>query len=120
MPDLLRPETYPLGLQLLLLVLATYRVASLVGREDGPYVPFLFDDPSGFQAGIFEMVRRKAGAYEEQNTSLSRGITCPLCIGVYAALGMLVLLSIQYANLLVLWLAIAGGQKFLYQIHGGD
>ena len=79
-----------------------------------------FKDKTGMQAGIFERIRQMAGAYGEQATSLSRGITCPLCVGVYAAVIMLVLFHIPFLNLLVLWLGIAGGQKFLYQLHGGD
>ena len=72
------------------------------------------------QAGIFERIRQLVGSYDKQDTSLSRGIACPLCVGVYATVVMLVLFHIQYLNLLVLWLGIAGGQKFLYQLHGGD
>lgn len=119
MPILLRPDTYPVWLQLLLLVLATYRVACLVAVDEGPYLPFLLQDPDGFETGIFELLRRKVGVYEGQQTSLSRGIACPLCVGVYASLAVWLVFEIPYLDLFVVWLAIVGGQRWLYQIHGG-
>jgi hypothetical protein len=115
------PSEYPLALQLVLAVLATYRLASLITREEGPYVALgAFKDDSGLQAGVFERIRQWAGVYGDQKTSVSRGIVCPLCVGLYAAAVVLALISVPYVNWLVLWLGIAGGQTFLYRLHGGD
>ena len=115
-----QPSEYPLALQFVVVVLATYRLASLLAREEGPYIPLGTLKDGKFQTGVFERLRQLAGAYGEQSTSLSRGVQCPLCIGVYAAALIIVLWSVPYADLAVIWLGVAGGAKFLYQLHGGD
>ena len=117
---MLNPHEYPLVLQFVVVVLAIYRLASLIGREEGPYLPIGPLKDGQFQTGVFERLRQLTGAYAEQSTSLSRGIQCPLCIGLYATIVVIVLWLVPNADLIVLWLGLAGGAKFLYQLHGGD
>ena len=119
MPDLLRPETYPLWAQGLLLVLALYRIANFLAREEGPYLPMFYDEPE-FQTGFMEMLRQRLGVDGRMDKSLARGIACPLCIGIYLTPLMITLLFIPYANLLVLWLGVAGGQELLHYLERGN
>lgn len=89
-------------LEFLLLVLICYRLSLLIAKEEGPF-------------GIFQKLRVIAGAYDYganglPSSNLGRGISCPLCVGVWIAL----LLSFYYGQFFyVYWLAIAGGQAFL-------
>lgn len=89
-------------------ILATYRLTRLIALEDGPG-DFLVE------------LRSRLGAYDygadgRASTSLGRGISCPLCVGVYIAALMLLLRRVPCAHYFKLWLAIAGGQSILQRI----
>lgn len=95
------------SIRLLLAVFATYRLASLVGSEEGPF-------------SIFERLRAKAGAYDygengKAQSALGRGISCPLCVGLYvcAALMACVFIPTTLGDLFLAWTGVAGGQTFL-------
>lgn len=65
-------------LDLVLLALADYRLARLIAVDDGPF-------------DIFFRLRAWLGAYDldetgQPATSAGRGISCPHCVGIYAAL----------------------------------
>lgn len=77
-------------------VLAAWRLAHMVAREDGPFD--LFD-------------RLRDGV--DPTTTLGRGIRCPLCVGVYAAALFVALEQSGRAGswLLVRVFAVAGGQS---------
>ena len=68
-------------LDLIVLSLATWRVAHMVSREDGPF-------------GVFERFREAVGG---------EGVRCPLCVGVWAAF---VAVTIYYAGGMVGWLLL--------------
>lgn len=93
---------------LLVLSLATYRLAQLVSIDDGP-------------AGIFARLRRwtdslaKAEQDEGEGRHLwqniNEGIHCPYCVGMWLA-GLLLLVYKRWYTLVYL-LAVAGGQSWL-------
>lgn len=113
-------SAYPLWVQFSLIILATYRVSSLISQEEGPYIPWIFPQSKEFQIGVFESIRKSLGVYDEQRTSLSRGIACPLCVGMYVSLLMLLVWQLPNLSLVIVWLGVAGGQQFLYQLQGGN
>lgn len=94
-----------------LAILANYRLARMVALEDGPF-------------DIFATLRRLLDP--EQKTWIGRGINCPLCVGFWgAALLAALVASINGGELdaashaawvVLLWLAIAGGQTALQKI----
>lgn len=102
-----------LWVRLLLAVLATYRLASLLAREEGPF-------------SVFDRLRAYLGAYDyDENgmpeTAWGRGISCVFCVGVYMAglLLFLVYLPTLTGDILLTWLGIAGGQVFLERLTNG-
>lgn len=84
--------------ELLVLVLATWRVAHMVAREEGPFA-------------LFERLR----ATSDPHTTLGRGIRCPLCVGAWAAACTTVLYYVggMAGWVLLVALAVAGGQSAL-------
>lgn len=95
------------SLRLLLAVFAVFRLARLIASEEGP-------------AGILEALRVKAGAADYgadglPTTNLARGITCPYCVGVYAAAfaALAVVKPTRAGDALLTWLGVAGAQSAL-------
>lgn len=97
-------------------VLAVYRVAFMVAREEGP-------------ADVFDRLRGLAAtlpAQRDGNRSrphwIQRGLGCPLCVSWWLALpaayGVVWALSLPLVATLALWPAIAGACLFLYQLGG--
>lgn len=89
----------------LLCALACFRLARLVAIDEGPF-------------SVFQHLRQRAGAYEYDaqgrvKTAFGRGISCPYCVGVYAALLLAVLQRLQLpgTSFLVNVLALAGAQS---------
>lgn len=120
-------------IKIILIFFATYRLSSLIASEEGPYLPFLYKDTD--QAGVFEWLRRKAGAYnyvyeydKEGNqrakvaTNLGRGISCPLCVGAYVTALMVLLMYLNFflTNILLVWLGVWGVQTFLENLTSDD
>ncbi|MDI9549644.1 MAG: hypothetical protein QM346_18785 [Chloroflexota bacterium] len=98
------------ALRLALAVLASYRLARLIALEEGP-------------AGVLVHLREWAGAYDygengEPATNLGRGISCQLCVGVWAALpaAALALWPTRPGTAALAWLGIAGAQAFLTRL----
>lgn len=92
-------------LNLLLIGLAAFRVGRLVAFEAGP-------------GDIFIKLRALAGAYDYgiaglPVTSLGRGITCPYCVGTWAAMGLYLLSLYPFTSWIVVILAGAGVQTLL-------
>lgn len=84
------------ALTLLLLALATYRLARMVASEEGP-------------AGLFQALR---GHFDpDQHTWVGRGLNCALCVGVWTA--PLVLGLWWLWPPLVWWPAVAGAAVIL-------
>jgi len=99
-------------LRFILAILATYRLAQFISYDDGP----LF---------IFARLRKWADrqAKIEQDNSIKRGwmqsltggLNCPFCIGVWAAAVCAVLVTFpnKLGDIFLTWLAIAGGQAII-------
>lgn len=90
---------------LLLASFACYRLSLLITQDEGPF-------------SIFQKLRSYAGGYNlapngEPVTNLGRGIICPLCVGLWVALPLAILINGFEWYTLVYWLAIAGAQAFL-------
>jgi len=104
--------------RLILAVWAAYRLASLVSSDEGPYLPFLYKDKN--QTGIFEWLRIRLGAYDygpdgKPESNLGRGISCPLCTGVYisALLLLTVFFPSRVTDYFLAWMGVSGAQVFL-------
>lgn len=85
-------------LRLTLAVLATWRVAHLVAREDGPF-------------DVIVRVRAKAG-----NGMIGRLMDCPYCLSLWLAAPCAFVLAHGAAAWLLAWLAISGGASFLEKL----
>jgi len=120
-------------LKFIAVIFASYRLSGLLSSEEGPYMPFLYKDSN--QAGIFEWLRRKAGAYNYEHeydergnhrliipTNLGRGISCPLCVGGYIGLVLTFLLFVDniIINFFLIWLGVWGVQTFLENLTSDD
>lgn len=89
-------------LEIILAILATYRIARMIAIEEGAF-------------GVFEWVRSKVDP--RQNTWLGRGMNCPMCISFWVALAFTFLIQVASLQLfLVTWLGIAGGAVIVYQV----
>lgn len=105
------------AIRLVLAAFATYRCASLIASEEGPYIGW---PKSKQQTGIFQAIRARLGAYDYgenslPETALGRGISCPLCVGIYVcfALMFLVFLPSKLGDFFLAWMGVAGAQVFL-------
>lgn len=92
-------------LNLILASFACYRLSLLITQDEGPF-------------SVFQKLRFYAGGYNlapngEPITNLGRGIICPLCVGLWIALPLAILINGFNWYTLVYWLAIAGIQAFL-------
>ena len=102
----------PDWLLLALAILACYRLARLSAVDEGP-------------AGVLMRLRIAAGGYDlgengEPLTNIGRGMICPHCWGVWwAGVLAVAVFGWQPPMSLLWWLAIAGGQSFLWSICDG-
>ena len=91
---MLKPES-----AFVLAVLATWRIARLVAKEDGPF-------------DVVLRVRARAGT-----SVLGRLMDCPYCLSVWAALPLTGWLRRRYglpvADVVPVWLAISAGSSLL-------
>lgn len=94
--------------ELVLAILATYRVAQFIAVDEGPY-------------RVFAEWRAFLGRRSSQNATwktLAELFWCPYCIGVWVA-GMLAL-TIQPQMPVLWWLAVAGGQAVLEELRNAE
>ena len=82
---------WPAPFAFVLAVLATWRVAHLVAREDGPF-------------DVIVRLRRRAG-----DGVAGRLMDCPHCLGLWIAMPLAWWLATTWSGAVVAWLAIAGG-----------
>lgn len=91
-------------LNLILAVLATYRLALMIATEEGAF-------------GVFAFIRGRIDP--DQETWIGRGLNCPLCIGFWVALGITLLLAHHFpmseTEIVLHWLGIAGGAVVLHK-----
>lgn len=97
-------------LRFVLASFACYRLAELVTVDDGP-------------GDVLLQIRARLGAYDLDDdgrpaTSLGRAIICPYCVGIWLAFFIAFAVGPLDWQLLLWWLAIAGGQAFLQGIGG--
>ena len=93
-------------LQLLISILAAYRLAQLVSVDAGPF-------------DMFKRLRLLCGqiAYEHKNLkTLADLVNCPFCTGVWFALAITI--AVQPECWFVYWMAVAGGQALLQTLGG--
>lgn len=107
-----------LALLTLAAILGTYRAAFMVAREEGPF-------------DVFDRLRARAqrlpSSPDTQPNRLrphwvARGLACPLCVSFWLSLVAAFIVA-QIAGLALvaafgLWLPIAGGCLFLFQLGG--
>lgn len=92
-------------LEIALAILATYRVARMLAMEDGPF-------------DLFANFRNRFDP--KQETSLGRGINCPLCIGFWMSGAITWLVPFASGPEYFLhWLGIAGGAVVLHKLIEG-
>lgn len=100
-------------------ILATYRVAMMVTREEGPFDVF---DRLRARANRLTSTRDPVQPNRLRSHWVARGISCPLCVSFWLSL-LAAFLVTQVAGIAPvaafgLWLPIAGGCLFLFQIGG--
>lgn len=108
-------------IRIILAIFTSYRLASLIALEEGPYIGWPY---TPYQIGIFQILRIEAGAYdrdeetEEGKSNLARGLACPLCVGVYISfiVAFLFIFPTTVGDFFLLWMGIAGAQTFLESI----
>jgi hypothetical protein len=92
--------------RLISLGLATYRLASLISREAGPFDMFVH-----FRswAGVYDI-----GPDKKPETMLGRMIECPYCTGVWVAIFLSLLPQRwRFSKWLITVLSVAGIQMYL-------
>jgi hypothetical protein len=85
--------------------LAVYRLAHLITIDNGPFM-------------VFDKLRKLADSLAEKNSifkSLSLGLSCPYCVGVWAALFCAVLLVYRSTptDIFLLTFGLAGLQSII-------
>jgi hypothetical protein len=95
--------------QLIIAILATYRIAHLLPEDEGPF--FIFTRLRSFTGTKAMAENEPLGRW----ANLDSGINCVYCCGFYAAVlvALLVLWQNYYGNIFLLISAIAGGQSLL-------
>ena len=84
--------------QLVMAMLATWRVAHLVAREDGPF-------------DVIVRLRTRAG-----NGVLGRLMDCPHCVGLWVAMPFAWWMAQTSSAWLPTWLGIAGGASLAQRL----
>ena len=86
---------WSLWFRLVIAVLATWRVAHLVAREDGPF-------------DIIVQLRRRAGS-----SVIGQLMDCPYCLSLWVAVPFAFMLGGTWLTWCAAWLAISGGASLL-------
>ena len=96
-------------IQLVIAILATYRLAHLLPYDDGPF--FVFKRIRLFFSAKMIDENDELGFW----AMIDDGISCAHCCGLYAAIltTALVLWQNYYGNVFLLIFAVAGGQSLL-------
>jgi len=115
-------------LDFIMIILATYRLAQMVSKDDGPFDIFkrlrLY---ARKRTGYYQGVMTNGSLPDSERFIASRlfiawknavgWLDCPYCNGVWFAIGCILLLHNPIGWWIVLWLAVAGGQAFLQGIN---
>lgn len=98
----------PFLLRFVIAVLACYRLAQLVAIDDGPY--FIFDR-------FRKEIGKRAADGDTLWVNLAELTVCPFCLGIWFALPLAVWVGGTIIEIIIIWLAIAGGQAFLQGVN---
>lgn len=90
---------------LLILVLATYRLATDLAWESGP-------------GRLYERLRGGVMQRVGPDSSISEGVSCPICLSFWLA--PVIYLAWLYVPIVVVLLAAAGGAALLARQKGGE
>lgn len=98
-------------LYLLLAALACFRVSRLLAIDDGPFLIFLH-------------MRARLGVYDLAQNGLPKStvgslFSCPHCLGLWIAIAFglaRILFGEGALEVILYWLAVAGGQSFLWSL----
>jgi len=94
--------------QIIILSLATWRLASLLVQEDGPF-------------DVFGKLRHAAGVrYDERSVAygtnpVAQALTCIWCASVWAALGMCLVNRLPHGHWFVKWMAASAGAVIIHE-----
>lgn len=96
------------GIELVVLALATYRLTRLIYKDD-------IADPIRLriEGEQFNSDHPKRAAVAEWLHLL---ITCPYCVGVWAAGVLILLLAVPFVNFFVYLLAVAGAASLIQEV----
>lgn len=87
-------------LEIILAILASYRVARMLALEDGPF-------------DLFTKIRNAVDP--NQLTWLGRGLNCPLCLGFWISFVIALLVPCAtWQGFVLNWLGIAGGMTVVH------
>jgi hypothetical protein len=89
---------WPVWFRFALAVLATWRLAHLVAREDGPF-------------GLIVRARARAG-----HGALGQLMDCPYCLSLWIAAPWAFWIASGPVDLLAAWLAASGGASLLERV----
>jgi hypothetical protein len=96
---------------ILLAILATYRLARLISQDT------ILDT-------LREMINRKASELNSLWYWVAEWMNCAHCVGVWIAFFMMIALSFyfhwRFLEAMLIWLAIAGGQSYLWSMVEGN
>lgn len=89
----------------LLFVLVVYRLTMLVSQDI-------------LTAGVRNQLGKRAAGKPPYSLPwyLAELVNCPYCTGVWIALAAALIISTQWQEWIVIWLALAGGQAFLHSL----
>lgn len=91
--------------------LASFRLAMMIAEEEGPF-------------SIFTRLRSMLGAYDTNQYGVprsiwGRGISCPLCVGMYTSFVFYTLSLFHFGFYIVLWFSVAGIQVLVHALFKG-
>jgi hypothetical protein len=107
-------DSWQCVLRIVLAILADYRLSELLAIDDGP-------------GHMFRRLREWAGRKAAENSnkgiwvSLAELVTCPFCLGIWLAgfFTILIVFPSVLGDVLIILLAIAGGQTYLESTSNG-
>jgi len=95
--------------QLATAILASYRLANLIAKDEGPFHLF------SFTRNEAKIINPQSQFWSSFWDSVSDGLECPCCVGFYTSVlcGLLILFPSMYGNIFLIIFAIAGGQYYM-------
>jgi hypothetical protein len=101
-PEARRMDEWSLWFRFTVAALATWRVAHLIAREDGP-------------SDVIVRLRARAG-----DSAAGRLMDCPYCLSLWIAMPFALLLANSVPGWLAGWLAVSGGASLIEKLTATD